>query len=1274
MFVSEIIDEASEILATTDQAKVFKKLTQAVQTLMESGHYFHINSEVDVCTGWDGQTITLPRGIEVPLAVNVDGSPQYFRGRLFQYHVNKGGMYNPVDWAWDDRGFVSTIMDIRQPSQLVAVAEHAADANQQIRVIGTDSNNRELRTQYPDGTLVDGLFIPIHAISDFPVGSIEPDGVTIQTLTSNVSPISTFLSSAAHQLVSGQPMTLSLGTGLIPSFLYAGQTYYIGVDDNFTIQLYQTQLDAIAGTNPINLQSVSSTTSINLTDSIPCSLLTSVNLQSVPPITIDSPNEVTFSTSTTTGFSGSLPSPLAANTTYFANSLDSQNLQVFTNIVDAKNSTNPIALTGNSGLFNTDIRKAVAPETILSFALPHYFQNGDQVEAYTSGGTLPTPLITGVNYFVNVIDSSTISLHTSQADALSSSTTLLVNPVVLTDNGTGTNSIVKLLPATSTTGTQSQITAPGLQIAAPTGAGAQAQAVIVGSVVSTTISNGGSKYTSTPSVTFTPPPSPPVGSNQSTSTATGYAVMVPDSIGSTTYAVGSIVITNAGLGYTTAPVISISAPPSGGTQAVANSTIQTSFVSSFTLISGGFGYTEPPQVSITGGGGSGATASATINSTTNTLTSLTSSGTTASAVVSIGHGYINGQKVQISGATPNGYNGIFAISVPSVNQNISSGNLTGSGVTASCTLTGHGYASGQSVTIAGANQSYYNGNFVINVIDENTFTYNTIATIAVSPATGTITASIPNSTNFSYTLASSLSSPATGTITSYSGNVTAINVITEGTQYTSQPTIKITPSTGVFVQFTSTGTLPAPLVAGTAYRAEAPLNGVTGTFSVVNSDFSPITITSSATGNFYVELSRPFSISFNNQWTGNFSGMSTGQPVYLASDYLLPTGVNNSTQYYVRLINSSTFQLYDTLSHANASPSQTGLVTITSIGVGQGYFAVRTASYAKAYNDQLAPSSVQYLTQGEIVQFSSTGSLPYPLTALTNYTIKLSGNNITLTNQQGAQIQFVNNGKPTLAIGNVSLNIVRTFTPVLSSNIEAINGLYDLGSQIQVRPNIGDALPNGLVASTPSAPQYYYVRPIGNNLFEIYDTYSHAITISSTIGRINFSNIGNTSTSTFFVDSILSATLVKSIIHVEKPQTIGYVSLYAFDYGRSNDMALIGQYHPSETNPKYRRIRIGRPCAWARILYRVKYPVISSVYDYIPLENTRAILAAVHACDLEDKDFIDQAQRYWATAIAYLRSQNESMDGHAFMPPQINNITYADGQDPSLESYYGGVW
>jgi len=1111
MFVSQIYDEAAEILATTDQKKVFCKLTQAVQTLMESGHYFHTNQEVDVCTGWDGQTITLPRGIEVPLAVNIDGSPTYFRGRLFQYHVNKGGMYNSVDWAWDDRGFVATVMDIRQPSQLVAISEHSADAGGQIRVIGTDANNRELRTQMPDGTTVDGVLVPIHAQTDFPLGSIEPDGVTIQTRDVAVSPFTNFLSSSAHQLQSGQSAVLSLGSGTMPSFIYAGQTYYIGVDDANTIQLYQNSLDAKSGTNPVFLQSILNAGTITLTDARPSNLLTAVNLQSTPTITIDSPNEVAFSVGSGTGFSTALPSPLVANTTYFAQSLDSTNLQVYPSIVDAQNGTNPVLMTGNSGKFNTDIRKAIAPQTILSFSIKHYFLNGDQVQAYTAGGTLPTPLVAGVNYFVNVIDVYTISLHTSQADATASTATALVNPITFTDNGTGTNSLVKLLPATANVGTTSQITAAGFPIATPSGAGANFTAHVVGSVVQVTISAGGSKYTAAPSVTFSDPPSPPSGSGQTVSTATGYAVMVPDAVGSSTYAVGSIVITSSGLGYETAPSITIGAPPSGGTQAYANCTVQTSFVSSFTLVSDGSGYTEAPIVKIVGGGGAGATATATVN-------------------------------------------------------------------------------------------------------------------------------------------------PATQTVTS-------INVVTQGTGYTSRPTVTITPSTGVYVEFSSTGTLPAPLTAGTAYLAQAPLNSGTGQFTVTNTDNTQVTITSVGTGTFYLALSRPFFISFNSNWNGDFSGTTTGQGVYLASDYLLPTGVNNTTLYYLRVINSNTAQLYDTLAHANGSPATTGITSVTALGVGQSYYAIRIASYAKAYNNLVVPSSIEYLSNGEYVQFSSTGSLPYPLTVGTNYKITLSGNNVSLTDTSNNPIVFANAGVPTLPIGQLSMNIVRTFTPVASTSLDAVGSLFEIGDQITVRPSAGDILPTGLSASSMAAPQYYYARPVDANSFEVYDTYSNALNTAATTGRITFYDMGNKVSSTFFVDSILPPTLIKSILHVEKPETLGYVSLYALDYGRSNDMALVGQYHPTETNPKYRRIRIGKKCSWARIIYRMAHPTITSTYDYIPVENERAIIAAVHACDLEDKDFSEQAQRYWAIALGYLRNQNESMEGHAMMPIQVDGLVYGDTTD-----------
>lgn len=1194
MFVSQIFDEAASILATTDQKLVFRKLSQAVQTLMESGHYFHTQQEVDVCTGWDGQTITLPRGIEVPLGVNIDGSPMYFRGRLFQYHINKGGMYNPVSWAWDDRGFVATIMDIRQPSQLIAVAEHSADAGGQIRVIGTDGNNRELRTQYPDGTSVDGILVPIHAQSDFPYGTIEPDGVTIQSRSVAITPISLFLSATAHQLSSGQGAVLSLNSGTMPSILVAGNTYFIGVDDDLTIKLYQTSLDAKAGTNFITLQSIIGAGQVKLTDSRVTNLLTAVNLQSVPPITIDSPNPLTFSIGAGAGFAPALPSPLVEGSTYFAQTLDATNLEVYGSLSDAESRTNPISLTGNSGKFNVDLRKEIAAQTTIVFNFKHYYTTGDEVEVYTSGGSLPSPLLAGQKYYVNVISDLIISLHLTSSDALASTTTLLVNPIVFTDEGFGTNSVVKLIPATTTTGTQSQLTAAGLQIPAPTQTTtASGNVTVVGSVTSVRITNGGSKYTSAPNVTFSAPPTPPSGTSQVASRATGYAVMVPDVAGSTTYAVGSIVITSSGSGYTTAPAITIDAP-----------TTPITFTYASTLGS-------------------------------NALTSI--AGFTAGESVAVGQPlYGNGIP---DGALIVSWDGA-ATAPTSIYFSPSSG----------ATATLPALTSGIALQNATNNQA------------------QAIATLQTSLVSFVTIPSGAGGSGYEFApivkFVGGGGTGATGVANVNAGVVTSVRIITQGTGYTTAPAITFTASTGVFVEFSSTGTLPSPLVSGTAYRLEAPLNTSTGTYTIMGADYSEINITSAATGAFFVALARTFSqIGTNGYWSGDFDGIVSGQGVYISSDYIVPTGINIATQYFIRRINSTTAQLFNSQANAIAVPSLTGLINVTSIGVGQKYFAVRTDAYAKAFNNLLTPESTQYMSNGMIVRASTTGTLPFPLLVNTDYKVVISGRNISLTDTANVPIVFVNGGIPSIGVGQLSLDIVRLFAPVPVTTIDAVNSLFEAGEQVTARPNTDDALPQGLVQSTMSVPQYYYARPNGRNKVELYNTRQNAINTDSVVGRISFYNTGDTLDSVFFVDSILPPTLVKAILHIEKPITEGYVSLYAYDYGRSNDMALVGQYHPSEVNPKYRRIRIGQQCAWARIIYRVKAPNITSVYDYIPLENERAIIAAVHACDLEDKDFMDQAQKYWATAVSYLKNQNESMEGHAMQPPQINNITYGDMTD-----------
>ena len=74
-------------------------------------------------------------------------------------------------------------------------------------------------------------------------------------------------------------------------------------------------------------------------------------------------------------------------------------------------------------------------------------------------------------------------------------------------------------------------------------------------------------------------------------------------------------------------------------------------------------------------------------------------------------------------------------------QTFSISSLTRSGSTVTgVTTSNHRFASGLTITIAGAVETDYNGSYVITVTDTDTFTYE-ITTTPTTPATGTITAS-----------------------------------------------------------------------------------------------------------------------------------------------------------------------------------------------------------------------------------------------------------------------------------------------------------------------------------------------------------------------------------------------------------------------------------------------------------------------------------------------------------------------------------------------------
>jgi len=1337
MFVDQIFEECAEILGTTDEKRVYRKITQAVQTLMESGHWLQSTADVDVCTGWDGHTIALPRGIDVPLAVNVDGSPVYFRNRLFQYHVNKGGKFNTVEWAWDDRGYVATLMEIVKPSQLVAVAESENDVGKIIRLTGTDANNRDLRSQLKDGTGVDGLLIPIHSQSDFAYGTITSDDVTIRTREVAISPINKFASATPHTLDSGQGMAITAISGTIPVPLSNGKTYYIGVLDALTIQIHTDSLNAQEGNYPISLQSIVGAGPLKFLDSRTSFVVTALQFASAPTIAITTANPIAFPPNQL------LPIGIRSGVTYFGNLLDSTHLQIFNSISDAQSNINQVYTTGSTNPISVDIRKEIVPETKLTFSQRHYFNDADQVQATTDGGVLPKPLITNQNYFVNVIDDFSVSIHSNRSDAINSSATDLINPIEITTDGAGSNSIVKLIQSTIRTGTQSQVTAPSLNINSPTGSDAQFQPVIVGSVVSVNITNEGTGYTNPPSVVFSDPIIPPVNSGYliSNKTAQGYAT-----INTLTNKVTGVVITDPGSGYSSAPTVTIAGPTASpiipvktltanGTLATCVTEIPHNFSSENIQISGAtpdtyngtfsITYLTPTSFTYTLNQSLGAPKAITaLTSGTYNITSITQTGSNNPVVTtSVAHNIKLNQRVSISGAaisnTGVDLNGVWqAVSVgsttfaivysgPSIGTvNVSTAQTwmapfpdTDSTLTyATATCNGHGITNGTTVFIAGAVPVGLNGesNGYVTILNSltNTFQYpvkgglnnnSGTATVFQYPALGTIIAKKPDAaaalasctiqTSFiSYynqlnggsgyvndpiiKIISGNGSGATAKATIVNGSVTKLTPITAGSNYTGSASVQITPSTGIYINFSSTGSLPLPLSAGTTYRIETPLNSQTGNFTVKNLDFSDVDITSVGSGTFYTVLSRTFGVDFTNNWRGDFSSLTTPATIYWGTDYLLPLtnpSIDNGiTPAYLNITSTSVARAYTSSADASAG-GVTGLINVVSLGSGQSYFANRFTVSPLPYNNLISPSNVNFLQENESVKFSTSGTMPSPLVAGIDYQVKVVGDNINV--YSGGVIVTID----TPGTGQLSLDIERTFNATPSTSIISDALLYNTGQTVTVRSNSGDVLPSGLSPDTN-----YFVRRIANNEIELYTTQDAAENLLSIDGRVSFLTSGLTIDSQFFVDAIEPPILVKSVANIQKPLTDGFVSLYAMDFGRSNDLTLIGQYHPTEVNPQYRRIRIGKPCAWARIAYRLKPPVINSKYDFIPIEHTRAIICGVHACDLEDKDFAEQALRYWGFALAYLKNQQEHQDGHAFVPPQINDLTYGDGTDPVM--------
>ena len=118
-----------------------------------------------------------------------------------------------------------------------------------------------------------------------------------------------------------------------------------------------------------------------------------------------------------------------------------------------------------------------------------------------------------------------------------------------------------------------------------------------------------------------------------------------------------------------------------------------------------------------------------------------------------------------------------------------------------------------------------------------------------------------------------------------------------------------------------------------------------------------------------------------------------------------------------------------------------------------------------------------------------------------------------------------------------------------------------------------------------------------------------------------------------------------SVSEVMKPETAGYVSLYAINADRSQ-LYLLGTYHPRQTIPQFHRYRVtGAPSDYAvnvLALLKLRYVPLVADEDVIPIDSLQALKLMVMSVTEENKLNIEGARVLAGQAFDMLQKREES--------------------------------
>lgn len=148
-----------------------------------------------------------------------------------------------------------------------------------------------------------------------------------------------------------------------------------------------------------------------------------------------------------------------------------------------------------------------------------------------------------------------------------------------------------------------------------------------------------------------------------------------------------------------------------------------------------------------------------------------------------------------------------------------------------------------------------------------------------------------------------------------------------------------------------------------------------------------------------------------------------------------------------------------------------------------------------------------------------------------------------------------------------------------------------------------------------------------------------------------------------------SAQNFRDISQVYKPVTKGHITIYAI-YESTNEMWMVGKYHPDETLPMFRRYQLtSKPfdrkqpsCTNVLMLVKMRYIPLTRSTDVVPIDSLDALKNMCISISYENSKDLENALRFELNAERIMKAEIDQKESTTSAPMVIDMLRECGGR------------